>query len=191
MGHIPDNWTCKLNLKLLGLVELLLCARDFQGNFELEHSASKFTIFQGTCIPIQIPQVLLQVVIASPCSNHLFPPDNYFSQYILCSTSRIMGHLLPTQLHMKRFIKVVFMNYEFVVYTSLVVSMNLIWNSSAALDMRATYNMIRQLKLSCVAATKSDMAYNCQHYLTAASLSSQRIPTLELLWIWQESMIKV
>jgi hypothetical protein len=104
MGHIPDNWTCKLNLKLLGLVELLLCARDFQGNFELEHSASKLTIFQGTCIPIQIPQVLLQVVIASPCSNHLFPPDNYFSQYILCSTSRIMGHLLPTQLHMKRFI---------------------------------------------------------------------------------------
>lgn len=48
-----------------------------------------------------------------------------------------MGHLLPTQLHMKRFIKVVFMNYEFVVYTSLVVPMNLIWNTSAALDMRA------------------------------------------------------
>jgi hypothetical protein len=91
MGHIPDNWTCKLNLKLLGLVELLLCARDFQGNFELEHSASKFTIFQGTCIRIQIPQVLLQVVIASPCSNHFFQPNNYFSQYILCSTSRIMG----------------------------------------------------------------------------------------------------
>jgi len=86
MGRIPDNWTCKLNLKLLGLVELLLYARDFQGNFELEHSArkiyEKFTIFQGTCIPIQIPQVLLQVVIASPCSNHFFQLDNYFSQYI-------------------------------------------------------------------------------------------------------------
>ncbi len=70
------------------------------------------------------------------------------------------------------------MNYEFVVYTSLMVSMNLIWNTGAALDMRATYNMMKQLKLSCVAAT-SDMAYNCQHHLTAASLSSQRIPTLE------------
>jgi hypothetical protein len=73
------------------------------------------------------------------------------------------------------------MNYEFVVYTSLMVSMNLIWNTGAALDMRATYNMMRQLKLSCVAATKSDMAYNCSHHLTAVSLSSQRIPTLELL----------
>jgi hypothetical protein len=73
------------------------------------------------------------------------------------------------------------MNYEFVVYTSLMASMKFIWNTGAVLDTRATYNMIRQLKLSCVAATKSDMAYNCQHDLTAASLSSQRIPTLELL----------
>jgi hypothetical protein len=76
---------------------------------------------------------------------------------------------------------VVFMNYEFVVYTSLVASMKLIWNTGAVLDTRATYNMIRQLKLSCVAPTKSDMAYNRQHHLTATSLSSQRIPTLELL----------